>query len=238
VLGEYEKKLGDIKAREKDMRKQALKEARSIVDDARRTAQSVARQLTELGAKKAEPQAALSLEKQMKQEAARLSEAIDQLETPALARVPLGDAAVGVRAYVKPLAAEGLVLRAPDDRGKVEIAVGPLRVEVSLGDLFEPVASPPASRPLGVSFEAKAVPAEVDIRGMTAEDAWEFVDKYVDDAALCGLPFVRVIHGKGKGVLGRRLSEMLTSHPRVKTHRFGDIGEGGTGVTVIEIDKE
>jgi len=238
VLGEYEKKLGDIKTHEKDLRKQALKEARSIVDDVRRTAQSVARELKELGAVKAEPQAALSLEKQMRQEAGRLSEAIDQLETPALARAPLLDAAVGMRAYVKPLSAEGLILRAPDDRGKVEIAVGALRVEVGLADLFEAAASEPASRPLGIRFEAKAVPAEVDIRGMTAEDAWEFVDKYVDDAALCGLPFVRVIHGKGKGVLARRLNEMLNSHPRVKTHRFGEIGEGGTGVTVIEIDKE
>ncbi|HVP57009.1 MAG TPA: endonuclease MutS2 [bacterium] len=238
VLDEYERKLSEIKNREKDMRKQALKEARSIVDDARRTAQAVVRDLKDLGARKAEPQAAQSLEKQMKQEVSKLSEAIDQLEGPAPSRVPLRNASVGARAYIKPLAAEGVLLRAPDDRGRVEVAVGPLRVEVGSDDLFEPAVSGPPAKPMGVRFEAKVVPAEVDIRGMTAEDAWEFVDKYVDDAALCGLPFVRIIHGKGKGVLARRLNEMLAAHPRVKTHRFGDAGEGGTGVTVIEIERE
>jgi DNA mismatch repair protein MutS2 len=89
-----------------------------------------------------------------------------------------------------------------------------------------------------VRFEAKAVGPEIDVRGMTAEDAWELVDKYVDDAALCGLPFVRVIHGKGKGILARRIAEMLASHPRVKSHRFSEPGEGGTGVTVIDLERD
>jgi DNA mismatch repair protein MutS2 len=60
----------------------------------------------------------------------------------------------------------------------------------------------------------------------------------VDDAALFGLPFVRVIHGKGKGILARRIKEMLSTHPRVKTHRLGEAGEGGTGVTIIEMETD
>jgi DNA mismatch repair protein MutS2 len=87
-----------------------------------------------------------------------------------------------------------------------------------------------------VRFEAKAVAQELDVRGMTAEEAWETVDKYVEDAALYGLPFVRVIHGKGRGILSGRIHEMLSSHPRVKSHRFGEPSEGGTGATIVALE--
>ena len=81
------------------------------------------------------------------------------------------------------------------------------------------------------------MPQEIEVRGMTAEEAWEKVDKYLDDAALYGYDSVRVIHGKGRGILSKRIREMLASHPRVRKHRFGDIGEGGTGVTIVEMEK-
>jgi DNA mismatch repair protein MutS2 len=72
---------------------------------------------------------------------------------------------------------------------------------------------------------------------MTAEDAWEEVDKYLDDAALFGHASVRIIHGKGMGILAAKIKEMLSTHPRVKSHRLGEMGEGGTGVTIVELDR-
>ena len=238
VLAEYERKLGEIKMHEKDLRKQALKEARGIVDEARRTAQELVSELKELKEKKVEPHVARVVEKQIREEATRITEAIEELETPEAPRMPLGQVTVGARAYVRPLSTEGLIVRGPDQKGKVEVVVGALRAEVSVGDLLEPAGAATPRGTSGVNFEAKIVPPEVDVRGMTAEDAWEMVDKYVDDAALCGLPFVRVIHGKGKGILARRLKEMLSSHPRVRSHRFGEAGEGGTGVTLIDLEKD
>ena len=90
---------------------------------------------------------------------------------------------------------------------------------------------------IGIDFEAKEVSFETDVRGMTAEDAWEEVDKYLDDAALFGHASVRIIHGKGMGILSAKIREMLSSHPRVKSHRLGEMGEGGTGVTMVELEK-
>jgi DNA mismatch repair protein MutS2 len=117
------------------------------------------------------------------------------------------------------------------------LVVGALRVEVEASDLLEP--SGEAVRPSAgtVEYEAKEVPGEIEVRGMTAEEAWEVVDKYLDDAALSGHPSVRIIHGKGKGILSKKMRDMLAAHPRVKSHRFGDLAEGGTGVTVVEIDR-
>jgi DNA mismatch repair protein MutS2 len=237
VVGEYERKLADLKTHEKDLRKRALIEARGIVDETKRTAERVVAELKELKETKAEPRLAREAEKQIREEAARVADAVAELEGPALRREPLREPVAGARAYVGPLRLEGIVVSDPDDKGRVEVAVGALRAEVGVADLFEPAASAPV-RQAAVSFEAKQVPAEIDVRGMTAEDAWEIVDKYVDDAALCGLPFVRVIHGKGKGILARRIKEMLAVHPSVKAHRFGDLGEGGTGVTIIDLAKD
>jgi DNA mismatch repair protein MutS2 len=246
ILAEYERRLDEIKTHERDLRKQALKDARGIVEEAKRTAEKVVRELKELKeleerrearASRA-PQAAKVIEKQIREEAWRLTEAIQEMEAPRSSREPLRQVAVGARTYVKPLASEGVIVRGPDAKGRVEVIVGAIRAEVGAADLFEPGVAAAPKPAGGVRFEAKVVPPELDVRGMTAEDAWEIVDKYLDDAALCGLPFVRVIHGKGKGVLARRIAEMLAAHPRVKSHRFGDSGEGGTGVTIIDLEKE
>jgi DNA mismatch repair protein MutS2 len=238
VLTEYERRLDEIKAHEKELRKQALREARTIVDGAKRTAQRVVSELKELKAARVEPQVARAIEKRIVEESTGLAEALEALEVPRVPRRPAGRIEAGARVYVKPLSSEGIVVGGPDDRGRVEVAVGGLRARVIAGDLLEPGDAAPAAAAGGVHFEAKTVAQEIDVRGLAAEEAWELVDKYVDDAALFGLPFVRVIHGKGKGILARRIKEMLATHPRVKTHRLGEAGEGGTGVTIIELEKD
>jgi DNA mismatch repair protein MutS2 len=233
VLAEYEARLDEIRRYGTQVRKQALKEAKSVVDDARRTASQLVRELKRT---KPPPEQARAIEKKIREKAGTIAEEIEKIEGAEEAREPLKQAVVGARAYVKPLAKEGVILSEADEKGRVEIVVGALRVEVGLEDLFEPVeeARKPASAI--VHFEAKEVASEIDVRGMTSEDAWETVDKYLDDAALFGHTSIRIIHGKGKGILSKRIREMLSSHPRVKTHRFGDLGEGGTGVTVVEIE--
>jgi DNA mismatch repair protein MutS2 len=236
VLAEYERRLEDIKAHERELRKQALREARIIVEEAKRTAERLVGELKELKAKQVEPQAARPVQERIREKAATLAEAIREIDLPAMPRKPLERVVAGARAYVKPLSSEGVIVSGPDGRGRVEVAVGALRAEVAASDLAEPAGQAPPEAHGPVKFEAKAVPQEIDVRGMAAEDAWELVDKYVEDAALYGLPFVRVIHGKGRGILASRITEMLSSHPRVKAHRFGEPSEGGTGATIVVLE--
>ncbi|RHW40689.1 endonuclease MutS2 [Neobacillus notoginsengisoli] len=75
---------------------------------------------------------------------------------------------------------------------------------------------------------------ELDLRGERYEDALMKVEKYLDDALLAGYPRVSIIHGKGTGALRQGVQEYLRNHRSVKKIRFGDAGEGGTGVTVAE----
>ena len=81
-----------------------------------------------------------------------------------------------------------------------------------------------------------ATSSEVDLRGMTADEAISVLDRFLDDALLAKLPSIRVIHGKGTGVLRKAVQQHLKRNPRIKSVRLGVYGEGEDGVTIAELD--
>jgi DNA mismatch repair protein MutS2 len=81
----------------------------------------------------------------------------------------------------------------------------------------------------------KPVDRELLLRRLTVEVALDRLDQYLYDAFMAGLPSVRVVHGKGTGKLRHAVRESLAKHPLVKSYRLGDYGEGGYGVTVVEL---
>ena len=76
---------------------------------------------------------------------------------------------------------------------------------------------------------------EIDLRGMTGDEAWMKVDKYMDEAVLADLRVVRLIHGKGTGALRAALWQYLRTDKRISSFRIGRYGEGDGGVTVVEL---
>ncbi len=76
---------------------------------------------------------------------------------------------------------------------------------------------------------------ELDLRGLTVDDMLLELDRYLDQAYLAGLPFVRIIHGKGTGALRQAVREELRGHPLVGEFRAGENSEGGEGVTVAKL---
>ena len=81
----------------------------------------------------------------------------------------------------------------------------------------------------------KAVDTELRLRRLAVEEALYQLDQYLYDAFMAGLPSVRIVHGKGTGKLRHAVHESLAKHPLVKSYRLGDHGEGGYGVTVVEL---
>ncbi len=124
------------------------------------------------------------------------------------------------------------------------VAVGSLKLKLALDELerIEDARDDPhpridnSHRELGRK-KSETMGLELDLRGMTGEDALETLDKYLDDAVLAGAPFVRIIHGKGTGVLRRVVTEHLRRDPRVFAYRLGGAGEGGDGVTVAQLEE-
>ncbi|MFC2057044.1 Smr/MutS family protein [Chloroflexota bacterium] len=76
---------------------------------------------------------------------------------------------------------------------------------------------------------------EVHLRRLTVDEALLKLDKYLHDAFMDDLYQVRVVHGKGTGTLRHIIRKQLAKHPLVKSYRPGKYGEGGTGVTVVEL---
>jgi DNA mismatch repair protein MutS2 len=143
-----------------------------------------------------------------------------------------GELTVGDTVWVGGLGTMGQVIALDGDGAEVQ--VGSFRVRVQQNALErrirrEPAEPEPATVP--VSFHPSPG-TELDLRGQRVEEILPRLDKRLDDAFLAGLPFVRIIHGKGTGALRQAVRQQLRHHPLVKSQRPGEQGEGGTGVTV------
>jgi len=93
----------------------------------------------------------------------------------------------------------------------------------------------PAPSRGSVSFPTKQVPAELNLIGLTVDDASERVSKLLDDAALSDRRELRLVHGFGEGKLRKAIARLLEKHPLVASWRPGGPSEGGGGATVVEL---
>ncbi|RTR27384.1 endonuclease MutS2 [Robertmurraya yapensis] len=127
-----------------------------------------------------------------------------------------------------------LIKRSSETEWHVQIGI--LKMKVEEKDLqFIKSEKVKETKPLAtIKGKDFHVNLELDLRGERFEDALVRVEKYIDDALLAGYPRVSIIHGKGTGALRQGVQEYLRNHRSVKKIRFGDAGEGGTGVTVVE----
>jgi DNA mismatch repair protein MutS2 len=76
----------------------------------------------------------------------------------------------------------------------------------------------------------------VDVRCFEADDAVRAVERFIEDASVGGLQTVRIIHGKGKGILREQMKRFLSGNQLVRDFRLGEMGEGGTGVTIVTLE--
>ncbi len=129
-----------------------------------------------------------------------------------------------------------------DNGDSVLVAIGPMRTLVQKSDLQprrDRGAAPRAAQgDKGGAARMEAATrtmAELDVRGKRYIEAEPLVDQWIDEAILAGNSPLRLIHGKGTGMLGRGLQEFLRAHPHVKNVRYGDENEGGGGVTIFDL---
>ena len=151
------------------------------------------------------------------------------------ARQPIG---VGDRVLVSSLDQEGVV--AEDLGENALVTIGSMRMTVPKAELDR--RGGPAARPErdGATGEARLAAAanaqtQLDVRGQRYVEAEPKVDQWIDQAVLNGYSPLRLVHGKGTGLLGRGLQEYLRAHPNVTGVRYGNPDEGGSGVTVFEL---
>ncbi|NOR90093.1 MAG: endonuclease MutS2, partial [Anaerolineales bacterium] len=148
---------------------------------------------------------------------------------------------LGDRVYLRTLDAEGVVTDIGNS--KAEVQIGRLRVRAGLNELSLHDESGLEKKEIKQRMEATrttavptaAPPLELHLRGLNVEEALEVLEQRLDAAYLAGLPFIRVVHGKGTGKLRQAIRESLQGNRYVASFEPGSSREGGEGVTVIRL---
>jgi DNA mismatch repair protein MutS2 len=146
-----------------------------------------------------------------------------------------GPLQVGDTVWVASLQATGEVINV--DGANVEARVGSFRLKLPANrvELRQRGGHEAVQRTTGATPRPPSPGMELDLRGLTVDDMLIELDRYLDTAYLAGLPFVRIIHGKGTGALRQAVRDQLRHHPLVGEYRSGDDAEGGDGVTVAKL---
>ena len=224
----------------------ANEEAQRILREAKETADQTIRQINKLAQSS-------GVGKELEAERTKLREKLDKVDknlslknekgpkkTISPKKLKIGD---GVKVLTMNL--NGTVSSLPNSKGDLYVQMGILRSLVNIKDL-ELLNEPAISGP-GMDLMKKnntgsgkikmsksfSVSPEVNLIGMTVDEAIPVLDKYLDDAYLAHLPKVRVVHGRGTGALKAGVHKHLKKLKYVKEFRLGDFGEGDTGVTIV-----
>lgn len=156
--------------------------------------------------------------------------------------------------FVRTLGKQGTIISAhPSKSNEVQVQIGSMKMNVNIKDLSlvkpeNSVASNKNASGAGtkhgaagvhitskINSKASTVKPEINVIGLTVDDALPLIDKFLDDCSLAKLNTVRIVHGKGTGKLREGIHNFLKRNPHVKSYRMGTYGEGEMGVTVVEI---
>lgn len=162
------------------------------------------------------------------------SSAVFKTKSPKPAATQIG-LEKGMRVKVEGYPQPGVVLGMPKE-GQVRVQIGMLKVTADLSQVSKSEQKQETQRRVtttGMSLNrAQSASSEIHLRAMRAEDAIRELAKFVDDAVLAGLPQVRIVHGKGEGILRKMTQDFLRKDKNVENFREGESAEGGAGVTV------
>jgi DNA mismatch repair protein MutS2 len=226
------KKRREVEVFAKELRRRAEESERKAAEAIRAAVEKVeAAQKAAAAAPRVRTQAVLAI-REARDEVLKDPELAipEEQEAPAVAL------ATGMRVRVKAMGITGelMALHGED----AEVAVSGKRLRLPRAELVALAGGRPKGGGAAVGLidaPAKSVPAEVNLIGMTVEEARERVDKVLDDAALSDRREIRLVHGFGAGKLRKAVAHVLEGHPLVASWRLGGPSEGGGGATVVEL---
>ncbi|MDP1545632.1 MAG: Smr/MutS family protein, partial [Anaerolineales bacterium] len=246
---ELEKRLEKIEDERRDTLAKARAEGELEVAVLKRNIDSLKSQLK----KASQPLTAIrAIEEKMEKIGEKVEQPIERLTSNVERSTSNAALKLGEKVTVSTLNAEGVVTALSESDAEVQI--GTIRVRARMSELFRKstgevveskVKSDALSKSKGLksgdvrpsTLDSKKSPGmEVDLRGLMSEDALDKMERYLEQAYLAGLPFVRIIHGKGTGRLRQAVREALKGHAYVKSFEEGGNTEGGEGVTVAKLN--
>ncbi len=239
VAERYAALEGDFARKEQRRAEEFSAALERVIADFRKESKSALRAIRDRAEASRLRRAADSEAARLRRRAGRLDPARAEAASPEGGAPPVeggGELGVGDRVHVRALDREGVVESVQGDT--FVIAIGALRYRSERGELLRLGPATPPEKPVRVAVAAQEGPApdsELKVIGLTADEALDRVDRYLDQAFLAGLETVRIIHGHGKGILRRAIADYLSSHPQVERFAPAPPEGGGGGATVVEL---
>lgn len=237
-----------LEQRRQKLLDEARREAKRIILDAKDESAKVIKELNELKKNVQNENVGKTIEEaraKLRAKESGIDESFSGVIRPKAQQNAPKSVKVGDAVEIVSLGQSGEVLKPQDADGNVLVQAGAMKIKVKLADLrLAPKAKKEQSQKgkkkdarsfVGYVSKKADVKTEIDLRGMTLEEALLDADRFLDDAYMAGLNQVSIIHGKGTGVLRAGIADMLRRHRLVKSFRLGRYGEGETGVTIVEL---
>ena len=235
-----QKKQDRIDERKEKILSDAAAQANAILQEAKDYADETMKNFHKFG------KASISV-KDMEAERARLREKIKENDSRTAKAAPkpkkklkAASLHIGDRVRVLSLNLEGTVSTLPNSKGDLFVQMGILRSQVNINDLEYIGEAENLQKGMTTGggklrmSKSAAVSTEINLIGMTVDEAIAHLDKYLDDAYLAHVPSVRIVHGKGTGALRTAVHQYLKRYKHIKSFRLGTFGEGDAGVTIAE----
>lgn len=234
----YEEKLKRLENTRDKAYNEARREAKEIISAAKDEADEILKAMRELEK--------LGISgggrKRLEEERKKLKDSLEDREKALMKeRENAGEAiekvTLGMDAFLPSLNQKVIIISMPDNKGEVQVEAGIMKISVKLKDLrkAEKTKEEKVRKKREVKLNLRSVESRLDLRGLDAEEACYRTDKYLDEAYMSNLGEVTIVHGKGTGILRKAINDMLKRHPHVKSYRLGAYGEGGDGVTMVEL---
>lgn len=242
-----------LQERREKLMNQANEEARQILQEAKNTADQTIRRINKLGMSGGNMQELEEERAKLRNQLKKNDQKKEKQLRAAAKTARAEDIKIGDSVRVISLNMKGTVTSLPNAKGDMQVQMGIMNSQVNVKDVellkVDTLSGPDGaaivtSRKTGKGSHASQikvnksmnVSTEINLIGMNADEAISTLDKYLDDAYLAHLPQVRVVHGRGAGILKNAVHNHLKRLRYVKSYRLGTFGEGNTGVTIVTFD--
>ena len=223
----------DLKNKESEILENAKIKAREILLNAKEEANDMIKELeSQPNVKKAN-----AIRNDLNKKINDLS--VEKNEVKVDKKIEKSDLKIGLEVYIPSLGQNGTIISELTKNDTVQVQIGSIKTYFSIKDIS--VAKEKKKQETikiekkRHEFKVSSVSPEVNVIGQNVEEACFVIDKYLDTCVLNGLNTVRIVHGKGTGILKKGVHQFLKKHPHVKNFRLGVFGEGEDGVTVVEL---
>ena len=224
---DLETKKEEALLKEQEKIENAKIEARNILINAKEEADNIIKELNQLNDNKKANELRKSLNDKIKETISEKEELPEEYE----------NIEPNTNVLVKSLNQEGITASHISKDGEVLVQIGSMKLQVKEADLKIIKKEKQKTQVIVNSniSKSKTAVTEINVIGLTVDEALPIIDKFLDDSLLAKISTVHIIHGKGTGKLRKGIHEFLNKHQHIETYRLGIFGEGDVGFTVVNL---